>query len=211
MNKLIKGAVTGAAGITLLLGGAGTFAAWNSQAQIAAGPVSTGTLSVAPTAGATATWTDITTGTPQTVSDPTTYKFAPGDTLKLVEDVTVTATGNNLVAALSALAPTLTDTATGTGAGSAASAFVVNTTFDTADETSLSGGATVAAGANNTYTFTTSTNQAGQVTIPIDVTISLPATAGNGTENATVNLTKIGIDLTQTSPATASPVATPAS
>ena len=32
MNKLVKGSIAGAAGIALLLGGAGTFALWNADA-----------------------------------------------------------------------------------------------------------------------------------------------------------------------------------
>ena len=35
MNKLVKGSIAGAAGIALLLGGAGTLALWNADAYIA--------------------------------------------------------------------------------------------------------------------------------------------------------------------------------
>ena len=44
MNKLVKGAVAGAAGIALLLGGAGTFALWNASTNVSTGSISTGTL-----------------------------------------------------------------------------------------------------------------------------------------------------------------------
>ena len=49
MNKLTKGAIATAAGIALLLGGAGTFALWNGQTTIAGGTISTGTLAIAST------------------------------------------------------------------------------------------------------------------------------------------------------------------
>src|ERR1700710_1730368 len=44
MNKLVKGAVAGAVGVTLLLGGAGTFALWNSTIGVSTGSISTGNL-----------------------------------------------------------------------------------------------------------------------------------------------------------------------
>ena len=46
MNKLLKGSIAGAAGIALLLGGAGTFALWNDTAAASGGTVQSGNLSV---------------------------------------------------------------------------------------------------------------------------------------------------------------------
>jgi alternate signal-mediated exported protein len=46
MNKLVKGSIAGAAGIALLLGGAGTFALWNANAEVAAGSIQAGTLTL---------------------------------------------------------------------------------------------------------------------------------------------------------------------
>lgn len=213
MNKLIKGAITGAAGVALLLGGAGTFAAWNSQASIAAGPVNTGSLSIGLASSPNATWKDVTSGTTLTAAQAASYLFAPGDTLTLTENVTITAAGNNLLAQLSAVAPTLTDTATGQGAGQAANVFTVSTAFNTtASAITATNGATITAGTSpNTYSVSTGTSGTGTITLPVTVTISLPASAANSTENAAVNLTSIGIDLTQTGPATASPSPAPAS
>ena len=46
MHKIVTGAIAGAAGVALLLGGAGSFALWNASASSAASAVSAGTLSL---------------------------------------------------------------------------------------------------------------------------------------------------------------------
>jgi len=100
MNKLLKGSIAGAAGIALLLGGAGTFALWNDSAVIKGGTVSTGVLSLsAPTTAAT--WTDVSTassivgGTPFNTGS---QKLVPGDKVQTTQAVTVNASGKNLKA-----------------------------------------------------------------------------------------------------------------
>ena len=55
MNKLLKGAIAGAAGVALLLGGAGTFALWNSSATVTGGNIDAGNLHVADS-GTAGTW-----------------------------------------------------------------------------------------------------------------------------------------------------------
>ena len=97
MNKLTKGAIAGAAGIALLLGGAGTFALWNDSTSVAGGTVSTGTLDFG-TVGA-ATWLDVSAGGAGVAWSPTS-KIVPGDTITLTRDVTIDATGKNLKADL---------------------------------------------------------------------------------------------------------------
>src|SRR6188474_1998822 len=81
MNKLTKGTIAGAAGIALLLGGAGTFALWNDTADIAGGTISSGELSIdATTAGV---WQDVSFDkTPPVVIDPATFLMVPGDTVE---------------------------------------------------------------------------------------------------------------------------------
>jgi len=106
MNKLIKGAVTGAAGIALLLGGAGTFAAWNSSATVLAGnSVQTGKLNVS--ANGTGTWFDVTNAaSPVAISDISAYRIVPGATIEYRQPVTLNASGNDLAASLSFTNPT---------------------------------------------------------------------------------------------------------
>lgn len=84
MNKLVKGSIAGAAGIALLLGGAGTLAFWNDSADVAsAASIATGTLKVdSTTAGS---W-----------SNGTITNYVPGDSNVYTETFTVTAVGDNL-------------------------------------------------------------------------------------------------------------------
>src|SRR5690606_22161335 len=71
MNKLLKGSIAGAAGIALLLGGAGTLAYWNSSADLGGGTVNSGTLTIANNGAATVTGpTTIVPGDSVTVSQP---------------------------------------------------------------------------------------------------------------------------------------------
>jgi alternate signal-mediated exported protein len=98
MNKLTKGAIAGAAGVALLLGGGGTFAIWSSSQTVVAGPVRSGVLSMDPLGQAT--WRDISAdlAEPRTIpaSEIGAYAIVPGDTLELVQTATVHATGKNL-------------------------------------------------------------------------------------------------------------------
>src|SRR5690606_4954316 len=82
--KLVKGSIAGAAGIALLLGGAGTLAYWNDSADVnSAASISTGTLSVASTIAGS--W-----------SNGTIANYVPGDSNVYTETFTVTAVGDNL-------------------------------------------------------------------------------------------------------------------
>jgi len=99
MNKLVKGSIAAAAGISLLMGGAGSLALWNDSVTVNAGTVSSGTLDVATsTAG---TWT------------PTLAKIVPGDTVVYTQTLTVTAIGDNLKATIGSNAAAITNGITG--------------------------------------------------------------------------------------------------
>lgn len=100
MNKLLKGSVAGAAGVALLLGGAGSFALWNSTQELNVGSVASGTLSIAAVAD-TAAWSDVSTGVAVPIANIANFKIAPGDTIKLTQDVEIDAVGDNLRATLS--------------------------------------------------------------------------------------------------------------
>ena len=91
MNKLIKGAIAGAAGLTLLMGGAGTFALWNADAAVSGGTIVAGDLTIAAQAGA---WKNG-QKTIDTIKD---YRIVPGETLTYTQDLLVTATGDNIQA-----------------------------------------------------------------------------------------------------------------
>lgn len=99
MNKLVKGSIAAAAGISLLMGGAGSLALWNDSVTVSAGTVSSGTLDVASsTAG---TWT------------PTLAKIVPGDTVVYTQTLTLTAIGDNLKATIGSNAAAITNGITG--------------------------------------------------------------------------------------------------
>jgi alternate signal-mediated exported protein len=116
-SKMIKGIAAGAAGLTLLLGG-GTFALWYQTQSVASGSVTSGALSFV---ASTATWkvAPLTSagavGTQQSISDITTFKMVPGDTVTLTVPLQVTASGNTIRAALSADVSSITNTTTPAG------------------------------------------------------------------------------------------------
>ena len=91
MNKLTKAAIAGAAGIALLLGGAGSLAYWNSSATIGASTINAGTLTIAASGAATTTYT---------VGGGAVSLIVPGDSVTVTQTVTVSATGDHLKAAL---------------------------------------------------------------------------------------------------------------
>lgn len=86
MNKLTKASIAGAAGIALLLGGAGTLALWNDTATIAGGDITSGTLYISDSTGS---W------------DSSPALWVPGDSFTYTGTVEIEATGTNLAAELS--------------------------------------------------------------------------------------------------------------
>jgi len=110
MNKLVKGSIAAAAGIALLMGGAGSLAYWNDSATVNAGTVTSGVL-------------DVNTGTAGSWS-PSIAKIVPGDTVTYTQQLTLVATGDNLKATVSSNIGTITNNITGS---TATSTFVVKT------------------------------------------------------------------------------------
>ncbi len=80
MNKLTKAAIAGAAGIALLLGGAGSLAYWNVSSNVGSTSINSGSLAMTSTAG---------------VWNNTYTKWVPGDSSTYTGSVTVTAAGDN--------------------------------------------------------------------------------------------------------------------
>jgi alternate signal-mediated exported protein len=150
MNKLVKGSIAGAAGIALLLGGAGTFALWNATATVSAQTITAGTLAL--TANANGVWTK--DGTPITAS---TYRVIPGTTLIFTQTLTVNAVGDGLTADL-------------TYSGFTGSNTLAAITDETLEVTSAT--ATVA---GNTLKFTPGTS-----TVNVKLTVVFPQGATTG-------------------------------
>ena len=129
MKKATKGAVAAAAASTLLLGGAGTLAYWTGTSTATGEDITGGTLALSTMS---CSWTVSHSGGTATSFDPATGRLVPGDTAVETCSSTITATGQNLVADLSA---------TGGGAtGDLASALTVTPAFtvDGASATSIS-------------------------------------------------------------------------
>jgi alternate signal-mediated exported protein len=93
MNKLTKGAIAGAAGIALLLGGAGSFALWSDSTTVNAGTINAGTMTL--DAFDNGTWTK------GGVALPANFKMVPGDVLTYRAQLDIHAVGNALKAKLS--------------------------------------------------------------------------------------------------------------
>ncbi|MFD1713861.1 alternate-type signal peptide domain-containing protein [Amnibacterium flavum] len=174
MNKLMKAAVAGAAGIALLAGGAGTFAVWNSTASIGSNAtVSSGNLSL--TANTDGVWKAGTTTL--TSAQLAAYRLIPGKTLTYTQTLNIVATGDGLTAALTNSGLT----ATGTIAG----------VTPTMAVTSTSSNVTVS---GNNVTVASASSAA---TVTVTITVALPESATTGQSSSTT-LNAPTFTLTQT-------------
>ena len=189
MNKLLKGAIAGTAGIALLLGGAGTFALWNSSANVDGGTIVAGNLAItaSPTAGS---WS-VNGGTARTTM--TGYKIVPGDVIVYTKSMNITATGDNLVATLGIAPASISATSTSAPADVALAAYLTKTAVLTATGTGISTGGAP-------YTVTAGTAGVTQP-VSVAVTITFPKSTTAGFENTTklgsVNLDALAVTLTQ--------------
>ena len=171
MNKFTKGAIATGAGIVLLLGGAGTFAYWNDSADIAAGDIESGTLSL--TAGANG-WED---QDGDTIADINSFLIVPGDVLTFTGAYTIDATGNNLLATLD-----VDDTD-----------FLADLPSDLVGKLSVNFSVDAVAGPAEI----TSTEDGDVVSVVVTVTFPFGGTVDNSTQGETVDLSALDITLTQ--------------
>lgn len=183
MNKLLKGSVAGAAGVALLLGGAGSFALWNSTESVNVGSVASGTLSIK-TAG-DASWMDISAdATEPVIADIAEFRIAPGDTIELTQVVEIDARGNNLRATLSYDDLSL----------QAATAEDEALLAELEISLEATGGANVARiGTTETFAVTPATSTS---TVTLTVTIAFPDTV-TGATNGTVDFSELAFKLQQ--------------
>jgi alternate signal-mediated exported protein len=106
MNKTTKASVATAAGIVLLLGGAGSLAYWtDSTTSGTSQVVNSGTLTV--TSNPDGAWTKSFNGGTSSAVALGTFKMVPGDKLTYTQTFNVTATGQDLFFTISATNPTL--------------------------------------------------------------------------------------------------------
>lgn len=201
MNKLTKATIAASVGIALLLGGAGTFATWNSSQDISGGTISAGNLAVG--APSTGSWsvahlkagssTDYTTPVSTTLAS---FKASPGDQLIYTTTVPLTVVGTNLVATLGlaqgAIAGTVSTDPTTKAANDAFASFLSANTVVGMSGTGISGTAPA-------YTIT---GAAGSTTATLTATITFSSGSAS-TENlamlGSVNFSGMALSLTQKS------------
>ncbi|WP_082570536.1 alternate-type signal peptide domain-containing protein [Cellulomonas sp. Root485] len=199
MRKTTKGAIAVGAGVALLLGGAGTMAAWRVSAGVGQGTsVTSGKLDVVAKTGATGlpvwSWTNAS----PTTFDVVNSRIVPGDSVTRTQVFTVTARGDHLTftGALD-LAPTVTGDPT----------LVAKLTSGTTTTLSQSGTWPTGVSVNGAGTLITVTSgtAGGAADLTFDVKVTSVVnwvSVGVGTDaantmNQTVNLAAANLVLTQ--------------
>jgi len=176
MNKLVKGSIAGAAGIALLLGGAGTLAYWNDSATLSgAGTVTAGTLDLG--TAADGVWTATNGSITTTDVDIDGFLIVPGDTLTFTQTIPVSATGNNL-------------------------RFEVGNNIVPAVQSFATVAQNVVVKDSENAPVTTPTLGAGDYTIEVTVTVTFPFNASptaldNDSQGETIDLSDAKITVTQ--------------
>ena len=171
MNKLVKGSIAGAAGVALLLGGAGTLALWNDSASINAGTVTSGVLDVSNAAAGAWTLNGV-------VWSPSGL-IVPGDTAVYTDTLEVTATGDNLEATIATNIASITNGIT----GAVVTSSVVVTDSSNAVVTPAAGVYTLGDGA---------------YTVEVELTVTFPSTvSGQAGQNASTDFSAITVTVTQ--------------
>jgi alternate signal-mediated exported protein len=191
MNKLLKGSIAGAAGVALLLGGAGTFALWNSSTTVNGGAVASGTLTIAEN-GVDPIWEDVSADVAGGVIEIADYRIVPGDTLEMTQDVLINATGDNLEAKLAFNPLTVV---TGTDLDNIALKNALDFTLTATPATS---GTVVTDNGDGTFQIAPSDNE---ITVALTLTVEFPSDVEDlVAQGASVDLTGLGFNLTQTRP-----------
>lgn len=165
MNKLVKGSVAAATGIVLLMGGAGSLALWNDSADISNASIDSGNLTLSTAGGA---WDTLPTN------------WVPGDEYEYTANVTVTATGDNILATLTL------DNSSITGDAELLADTDIVFTIGGVLPAGITGGA-------GSYEVTTE----GVYVLPVTVTVTFDSASGNLTQDQSIDLTDIGFLLEQ--------------
>lgn len=183
MNKMIKGALAGGAGVVLLMGSFGTFALWNDSTTIDNDALASGALDITDTGPAV--WADVsTTGIAGGAAvDPDVHTMVPGDTWTLTQPVDIAADGKNLAVDFSV---------TGIDPG----------TWSTLDVSMTYAGQPLTKGADGfARTFTAPAGESLDGTKDLVVTFAFPASVVDQDDQGEgVDLSAVGVAVTQTRP-----------
>ncbi|HEX7834555.1 MAG TPA: alternate-type signal peptide domain-containing protein [Pseudolysinimonas sp.] len=205
VNKLVKGAIAGAAGIVLLMGGAGSLAYWNDSAS--AGPssgsnsITAGTMTVTAVNGGS--WTkglynasNVLVGSVASVADLSTVRLVPGNRLVYTQGFNIVATGDDLYFTIGSTAGAVS--AASAGAADVALAAQINASGTTAfSVSSVTGGTVVAATTPGTYKVSSNAGTASTITVTWTVDLPFGASAVNTAKTGAVSLSQGAITLTQ--------------
>jgi alternate signal-mediated exported protein len=205
MNKLVKGSIAGAAGIILLMGGAGSLAYWNDSANAGPGAgsnsITAGTLTI--TAANAGTWTKgfyNAAGTvvtaPAAVGSLAAVRVVPGNRLVYTQNFNLVATGDDLYFTIGSTAGAVSGATA--GAADVALAAQINASGLTAfNVASVTGGTVVPATTPGTYKV--SSNAGTPSTIAVTWTVDFPfgATVVNTAKTGAVSLSQGAITVTQ--------------
>jgi alternate signal-mediated exported protein len=205
MNKLVKGAIAGAAGIVLLMGGAGSLAYWNDSANAGPGAgsnsITAGTLTIAAANGGS--WTKglynnagTQTVAPAAVANLSAVRIVPGNRLVYTQTFNLNATGDDLFFTISNTAGTVVAPASPTAADTALVAQVnASATTGFSVGTVSAGNVALTGVTAGVYKVTGS----GTSTITVTWTVDFPfgATAVNTAKGGILNLSQGAITITQ--------------
>ena len=176
MNTMMKGAVAGATGIALLMGGFGTYAVWSDSENLAENGVQSGQLDIATAPGV---HDDASTAAANDWS--ATDKMVPGDKVTYTQVFTVKGAGKNLEGTISYTKPDLTSSFTG----------LVHSVKVTSSD------AKVVESATNPNNFSFS-EPFGTATLTAVVTYELPtSTSGTTDQNKAATLPAAAFTITQ--------------
>lgn len=189
--RAAKIAVASTLGLALLVGGS-TYALWSaSEGLDSSATITTGDLQVASTA--VQSWYDVTDAGAPVAIDLADYQLAPGNTLKLEQDINIIVVGDNISGNLVA------DLSVAGGANALADA-----TFDL--KLVNKDGAVVASstqlgpqGLSAAVNSLPQTDPAGE-TYTAEITVALPSNAGDASKGESINLSVIDFRLDQGAP-----------
>jgi alternate signal-mediated exported protein len=183
MNKLTKGAIAGAAGIVLLMGGAGSLAYWTGSADLTNGAqtINAGSLSAATTSGS---WT-------VNGKDASTTKVVPGAIVRYDGVITVTSSGDGLKYKVNV--PTQAVTSDNANANAKLAA-ALGTAVQSVEPASATGYTVTGSGVDRIYS-----QPAGPVAFKVSLVFTWPfgTSADNDAQNGTVSLSKNVFTATQ--------------
>lgn len=178
MHATVKGALAAGAAGTLLLGGAGTLAYWNSTGTVGGGTINAGDLQLDASSCTSATWT--VSNSVENVTDAPfvlgTDEIVPGDVLTKVCSIGITAVGENLRANLAVTDGTTTASTMSVGAYTVAGAFTMG---------------------GNAVTSITDADSGETIDATITVTFPIGTAVDNTSKNKNIVLTDYTVTATQ--------------